>query len=567
MMIKESKIKKDIADLERNINKGDISSGYKLYQMFENGVYEKNNNGIVECILEKDPITAEKYLERTKIELDKISILDESGIANQRIFLANLTLVDFRKFHSIKIKLDKRLTVFIGDNGAGKTTIIDAISKSISWIGKTIVKKGGKGRPVIDSDVNVNSTAYAEIHSNIKLGDNTSYNASLYKTAKGANESKNSKLEGLEDLGGLFRVINNYTNSKKIKEQNFPLLVSYSVNRTTIRSNKTIDADKIIANSFGSKFDAYDNFTDGTGNFSDFLEWLMILNNLAGSGTKERLDKAQKRVDALRIAGADVEDNELWDFYLSAKLELDELISDFDNREIHIKNYTIVKQAILSAIPNFKDLFIDTDSGRSELKVETDEGVVNIFQTSQGQRVLLSVIADIVRRLIMLNPSLDNPLLGQGIVLIDEVELHLHPKWQQSIIKSLTETFPNIQFILTTHSPQVLSTVDKLSIRQFKSDEHGNIQAVPPKFQTKGVKSADILGKLMFTDSTPDVEEARAAEDFSEHLLNGDKEGAEIILKQLLKHFEEDHPVILDCLNQIKIFEMRQRIIVMGKNK
>ncbi|MGL0931594.1 retron Ec78 anti-phage system effector ATPase PtuA [Vibrio vulnificus] len=560
-MMKENKIKKDIADLERGLQKGDISSGYKLYLMYENGISEKNANGDIICILEKNHIVAENYLEQCKLELDKLALPDELGIINDRIFLSHLTLVDFRKFSHIKIKLDKKLTVFIGENGAGKTTIIDAISKSISWVGKTIVKKGGKGRPVIDTDVNVNSTTYAEVNTVIKLGDNTSYSASLFKTAKGADIAKNSKLEGLEELGGLFRAINNLNRKKGLKEQDFPILVSYSVNRTNIKSNKTLDSNKISSITSGSRFDAYDKFTDGTGNFSDFLEWFMILNNLAGGEIKERLDKARKRMNALEAAGADVEGNELWDIYLSAKSEFDELNNDFSNREEHIKNYDIVKRAILSSIPSFKDIFIDTDSGRSELKVVTDDGIINIFQTSQGQQVLLSVVADIVRRLIMLNPSLANPLLGQGIVLIDEVELHLHPKWQQEIVNSLTKTFLNIQFILTTHSPQVLSTVDKASIRQFTIDEYGNIQAVSPKFQTKGVKSADILGRLMSTDSVPDVEEARDTERFSEYLINQDIDSAKKILESLLAHFGEDHPVILDCKSQISLFEMRNKIL------
>ena len=64
------------------------------------------------------------------------------------------------------------------------------------------------------------------------------------------------------------------------------------------------------------------------------------------------------------------------------------------------------------------------------------------------------------RRLSIANPLLDNPLLGEGVVLIDEIELHMHPSWQRNVLKQLRETFPNIQFIITTHSPIVLSEVN-----------------------------------------------------------------------------------------------------------
>ena len=69
----------------------------------------------------------------------------------------------------------------------------------------------------------------------------------------------------------------------------------------------------------------------------------------------------------------------------------------------------------------------------------------------------MALVGDIARRLAIMNPSLSNPLEGAGIVLIDEVDLHLHPQWQRRLIHQLTETFPNCQFILTTHSPLVIS--------------------------------------------------------------------------------------------------------------
>ena len=77
------------------------------------------------------------------------------------------------------------------------------------------------------------------------------------------------------------------------------------------------------------------------------------------------------------------------------------------------------------------------------------------------KKSLLALVGDIARRLILANPSLENPLYGEGIVLIDEIELHLHPKWQREVINKLREVFPNIQFILTTHSPQVISEISR----------------------------------------------------------------------------------------------------------
>ncbi|WP_258313038.1 AAA family ATPase [Alteromonas sp. KUL49] len=199
-------------------------------------------------------------------------------------------------------------------------------------------------------------------------------------------------------------------------------------------------------------------------------------------------------------------------------------------------------------------------TGRAELKVTVDGRTINIFQSSQGQHVFISMIADIARKLVVLNPNLENPLHGQGIVLIDEIELHLHPKWQQDIVGALVNTFPNIQFIVTTHSPQVLSTVDKSCVRYFVSDENGNIHCPSPRFQTKGVRSADILAEIMGTSPIPDIEEARKVDEFARLLLNRQKDRAITLLKDLERHFGSDHPVLTDCQNKLDVFEMKERI-------
>ena len=84
---------------------------------------------------------------------------------------------------------------------------------------------------------------------------------------------------------------------------------------------------------------------------------------------------------------------------------------------------------------------------------------LEIGMLSDGEKCLIALIGDLARRLAIANPGLKSPLQGQGVVLIDEIELHLHPRWQREIIPSLTKTFPGCQFIMTTHSPQVISDV------------------------------------------------------------------------------------------------------------
>ncbi|WP_045595694.1 AAA family ATPase [Vibrio vulnificus] len=231
-MSREAKIKNEIALLERSFEAGSISSGFKLYEMYDNGVFEKNSEGDIVCILDKNPKIAHAYL------LGCRQLLNDNE-KNNRLHVSRLTLSDFRKFKTLKVKLNKNLTVIIGDNGAGKTTIIDGITKSLSWLSANILKKGGAGLRVTDYDVNIDSMSFAEVTLQTSLNKNSQYSVSLYKTAKGAKEAKKSELEAFEELGGLYRVIDNYNRINNESEINLPLIVSYSVNRTNIKSNKT----------------------------------------------------------------------------------------------------------------------------------------------------------------------------------------------------------------------------------------------------------------------------------------------------------------------------------------
>jgi hypothetical protein len=83
------------------------------------------------------------------------------------------------------------------------------------------------------------------------------------------------------------------------------------------------------------------------------------------------------------------------------------------------------------------------------------------------------MVGDLARRLAIANPEMEKPELGSGVVLIDEIELHLHPKWQRMVIPALLRTFPNCQFIITTHSPQVLGEVKDGKIYRLANTESG----------------------------------------------------------------------------------------------
>ena len=84
---------------------------------------------------------------------------------------------------------------------------------------------------------------------------------------------------------------------------------------------------------------------------------------------------------------------------------------------------------------------------------------LRVDQLSDGEKCTLAMVGDLARRAAIANPALENPLTGEGVVLIDEVDLHLHPGWQRHVVSTLEATFPNCQFLVSTHSPQIISHV------------------------------------------------------------------------------------------------------------
>ena len=149
---------------------------------------------------------------------------------------------------------------------------------------------------------------------------------------------------------------------------------------------------------------------------------------------------------------------------------------------------------------------LDYDNGEKVLYVlnSITREKADIRSLSAGNRIVLGVVGDLVHRCSVLNPHAGMETLAKtpGIVLIDEIELHLHPSWQQQILPTLQRIFPKIQFIVTTHSPQVVSSVPRECVR-IVSDG----QVMPAYSQTQGVESQDILAGIFGTNPAPQEDE------------------------------------------------------------
>ena len=131
----------------------------------------------------------------------------------------------------------------------------------------------------------------------------------------------------------------------------------------------------------------------------------------------------------------------------------------------------VLAQAVTTFLGGFDHLRVQEQPLR--LLVDKAGASLDLSQLSDGERSFLAMISDLSRRLTLANPLLNNPLHGAGVVLIDEIELHLHPKWQREVREKLRRTFPNIQFIATSHSPFVLQSLQPGELINLDPDEFG----------------------------------------------------------------------------------------------
>ncbi|RMX10992.1 ATP-binding protein [Vandammella animalimorsus] len=151
-----------------------------------------------------------------------------------------------------------------------------------------------------------------------------------------------------------------------------------------------------------------------------------------------------------------------------------------DNEPHRLKVLDALRVVVSNLMPEFSDLHIQ-EQPRLGFVVDKRGQPFYLHQLSDGERGLLALVFDLTRRLAIANPNSANPIAeGKALVLIDEIELHLHPKWQRDVLQRLCDTFKACQFVVTTHSPLVLGEVEARCIRFLAIQEDGKIGVTTP---------------------------------------------------------------------------------------
>lgn len=346
--------------------------------------------------------------------------------------IQSIKLTNFRGFKSIEEKLSSRLNVFIGKNGSGKTSLLDAISMNFNHGIHRLTSSNPSGgfspEHLLNHDDINNESKECNTTINYMIEGSI-----LDYTLKMSVFNKIFNYEG-DEFEKYFSQLRSILSSST----DLPVVVYYNV-------DKDFGIDKTFVNQKNNSLPQLNAYRNASNkelfSFKDFAIWFRLQEDIENEiRLKKDIKFTSKALQVFRFV----------------------MLSVFKN----LGNDVYEELSVIRAKPD-EEFNFTIDSG-GELFIKKNGKYLKISQLSSGEKNLIFMVCDLASRILQLNPSLvanesitsDRILaLAYGVVLIDEVELHLHPSWQRKIVSALINIFPGIQFIITTHSENVIISI------------------------------------------------------------------------------------------------------------
>ena len=383
-----------------------------------------------------------------------------------------LRLTHFRCFDDFEIRFDPQLTVLVARNGAGKTTVLDGLQLALNLFLTRLPKVRGGNPKETDFQVYPDNRKppYMRIHCESMSGvvwDRTEKRDKSKKTLEQIPPAIGEK--ALRDY--VDRFVDAWNDDRPFE---LPVFIYYGTGRGVFDVPQR-------KRGFGTEFGRLDSFEGGLNSKTDFRRFVQYFYVLEDREAK--LQKEERSFDA----------------------ELPELKA--------------IRAAISRLLPAFSN-----PKGAEPAGIQVDwqhEGIsqpLRIEQLSDGYRTTLAMVMDIAARMAEANPNMSDPLATEGVVMIDEVDLHLHPGWQQTILLDLQRTFPNVQFIVSTHSAQVISSVkpECLRVIQWQGEGSKREPVLVPVAFSEGAEAQQVLQDVLGLESVR-VEELGIVQDLKHY--------------------------------------------------
>jgi len=370
--------------------------------------------------------------------------------------IKQLTLTNFRRFIDFEINFEKQLTVLVARNGAGKSSVLDGVATALGLFLTRIPDVQGINPKDTDFRIFPDGKKPPYMRIACESYDNVSWDRTEKRDQTKKTAADIPPAEGVKKLNDYVdQFVDKYNESEEFK---LPVFIHYGTGRGVFGVPQRT---KSFSKNF-SRFDSFSGALDSRTNFRGFVEYFYFLES------KE--DKLQKKQQSFEVELPELK---------AIRLSVSKLGLGFSNPE--------------SVYPAGIQVDWKEDGSRESKKLR-------IEQLSDGYRTTLAMIMDIAARMAEANPESQAPLEAEGVVLIDEVELHLHPGWQQHILNDLIKIFPKIQFIVSTHSPQVVTSVSPRSLRVIEwQDDKPSLRLID---FSEGAESQQVLHSVLGVQSS-----------------------------------------------------------------
>ncbi len=396
--------------------------------------------------------------------------------------LDHLHLQNFRCYEDAHFDFQPGFNLVVGVNGSGKTSLLQGVAVCFSRFPSAL---GSTHYPISEADVRF---------SVLKFEDRFRFERAfpMQLTAEGDTFTfttwdfsfdRNAMFPGV-NIPISIQIQQYLKNPDSNTPIELPIIAFYQANRRWL-------ADKVSAESAlqkkASRLDAYGNWYNAATNLKEFESWFI-------GKTLERLQR------------------------ISRKSPIDSF-----NDEL-----TWVNSAIKCALP--QSLGIEYDMDLRNLMVDLGDKLIPFNDLSDGQRGVVALFSDIARRICLLNPHMGQEALEKtsGVIIIDELDIHIHPGWQRSIAPALKKAFPRIQFIAASHSPQIIGSLQPEEVILLHNGDSSHPRA------TYGLDSSSILAEVMGVEQRlPEIEEL--LNEMFTSLENNELEKARQQLKALKK--------------------------------
>ena len=406
--------------------------------------------------------------------------------------LKSLKLRNFKGVAELNLPLDESLTLLAGVNGVGKTSVIQALVAAVTHTWWRIATQKYPFFRLPD-DVARTGSSETDIVLELSWGELLPVPARFSLRNGGLTLEKSHVSQLMKNFEALPAPL--------------PLVVYYEQNRVaTSRAKHTM----VSVSSTTNRDSSLHTTVSSPG---EFKAWFFEKEADEGRETRERQDLQHEDPELKAIRG---------------------LLSQLDG---------------FSAVRSRKP----PESSERVLLLEKEGLEIAFGSLSGGEQAFFLLAADLARRLMIESPN--TPLAeAHGIVCIDEIELHLHPAWQRKILKSLMKTFPTCQFVVTTHSPQVIAGVEARHVRLLEPGENG-VRKISQPIASKGHDSNYVLKGILDTPERDD-EVSQLLAEFDQLADDGDFDQAERVLHDLEDAVEGQSSAL--AIRQAKLNRLRR---------